>query len=475
MNSEMRIKGFFKDVVTVSLGNFMYLLTNILIGFLLPMIMGVRDYGYYKLYTMYLSYTGLLHFGFVDGILLRYGGYDYSDIDKQRMRLYSKLFIVLEIVIGAVVIVFSVSALSNENRYIGIFIGINFVLNNITLYYQYISQAVGRFKEFSLRKVINASGLLLTLIALFLIYIYNGKNGISYIQLLVPLQVIGVGLMGWYIYTYRDITFGAAYRLSVELNNIKDIFKTGLVLTISYEVSRLVLVLNQQFVSVLYDVETYAQYAFAYNILSCVTTMITAVSTVLFPKLKRMKTEDSMKIFSSSITLISCIVCLALAGYFPVKALVMWILPQYAESLIYLEIVFPTLALTSCVTIVVYTYYKILDEYGIFLKICCTTLIVAFLLNLFTYAIWKTPEAISFSTLVAMLLWYIISVKYLAKKHNVKWVKNLLYTLALIISFYSIVFLTENNIFGFCIYVCAYITITILFYLRRKLPSTPHN
>ena len=89
----MKINRFFKDIFTVSIGNVAYLISSILLGFVLPMLLSVDDYGYYKLYTLYFSYSGLLHFGFIDGILLVFAGKDYEELDRQAFRLYSRFFI----------------------------------------------------------------------------------------------------------------------------------------------------------------------------------------------------------------------------------------------------------------------------------------------------------------------------------------------------------------------------------------------
>ena len=59
-------------------------------------------------------------------------------------------------------------------------------------------------------------------------------------------------------------------------------------------VSSFILTIDRQFVSVLFDIETYASYAFAYNLLSLITTVISAISTVLYPTIK---TYDEKTLF----------------------------------------------------------------------------------------------------------------------------------------------------------------------------------
>ena len=62
--------GFLKNTIKVIVSNFALLSSSILVGLILPKILGVEQYGYYKLFMLYNVYGALLHFGFVDGILL---------------------------------------------------------------------------------------------------------------------------------------------------------------------------------------------------------------------------------------------------------------------------------------------------------------------------------------------------------------------------------------------------------------------
>ena len=61
---------FIQNFIVVLISNGLTILSGILVGFIIPKIMGVTDYGYYKTFTLYSSYIGLFHFGFIDGIYL---------------------------------------------------------------------------------------------------------------------------------------------------------------------------------------------------------------------------------------------------------------------------------------------------------------------------------------------------------------------------------------------------------------------
>ena len=67
MNSNRKMRD---DFIVILISNVTILLSNIATGLIIPKLLGVNNYGYYKIFTLYLGYAPLLHLGFVDGILL---------------------------------------------------------------------------------------------------------------------------------------------------------------------------------------------------------------------------------------------------------------------------------------------------------------------------------------------------------------------------------------------------------------------
>ena len=65
---------FLKNIMKVSMSNIMSLLSGILVGFIVPKMMGMEGYANYKIYTLYLTYIALLSLGLGDGIYLKFSG-----------------------------------------------------------------------------------------------------------------------------------------------------------------------------------------------------------------------------------------------------------------------------------------------------------------------------------------------------------------------------------------------------------------
>lgn len=75
-----------KDFAMVLTSNLLVLLSNVLTGLVIPRLLVVRSYKLriLKIFTLYLG-TALLHFGFVDGILLFHAVEDYNTINKYKL------------------------------------------------------------------------------------------------------------------------------------------------------------------------------------------------------------------------------------------------------------------------------------------------------------------------------------------------------------------------------------------------------
>lgn len=52
----------------------------------IPRFIGITEYGYWQLYMFYVSYVGIFHLGWNDGIYLRYGGKQYDSLDKETLK-----------------------------------------------------------------------------------------------------------------------------------------------------------------------------------------------------------------------------------------------------------------------------------------------------------------------------------------------------------------------------------------------------
>lgn len=452
-----------KDIIKVSASNVVVLLTSVLIAFILPKIIGVEDYGYYQTFTLYAAYVGLFHFGIVDGIYLVYGDKNYDQLERTKFRFYTRFLFVLEFLIALIVGVTCFFAIKDENlQFIFICVAVYLLTYNMSGYFQFISQITQRFKELSLRNLVQSLLNIVSLVILFLVMKYANQviSYKIYTLIYVAIQII---LMCWYIFTYRDITFGRS-----EKNLFKDIFsfiKVGLPLLIANLTLILILKIDRQFVDYFFkDKEIFAKYSFAYNMLALITTLTNAISTVLYPSMKR-KNEFKVTEYQNLVSIIAVLVFACLLVYYPLDLFVTWFLPNYVDSLPIFRIILPGLILTSVITIVMLNYYKVIGKNLIFFLESLGVLLLSIIANIVAYYIMPEPIAISIASIIIIFIWYLVVEFYFIKKYKVNPIKNLSFIILGCASFYAIT-LIQTEYIGFLVQLAVTILLILIYFYK---------
>lgn len=75
-----------KGLFYVLLANIINLGFNLITNFVLPKKLSVDSYAIIKTFQLYVSYVGLFHFGFVDGMYLKYGGKSVREISHKDLQ-----------------------------------------------------------------------------------------------------------------------------------------------------------------------------------------------------------------------------------------------------------------------------------------------------------------------------------------------------------------------------------------------------
>lgn len=463
-NSTVHSKAL-KNLFKVFFSNLCTLASGVLVGFFLPKILGdPAAYGYYKTFTLYATYVGLFHFGIEDGIYLAYGGKDYDQLNKTYFRFYSRFLIFLEFMIALVLALVSVFFLPGELKFIFICLAVYLFACNVINYYRFISQITCRFDEYSIVDVIRSALLTLSLFVLWLLRHFNMAL-VGYRSFIVFYVAIYVLIAIWYLFAYRDITFGRSVSCQEGKENLRIFLEVGFPLMVANLCSTLILTIDRQFVNVLFDTETYGIYAFAYNMVTLITTAISAISTVLYPSLKRSDESTLTSNYSRLVSVLMVVVFAGLGVYFPLVLFVNWFLPQYAASLVIFRIILPGIAISAPVTIVMHNYYKALDiNMSYFIK-SGIVLILSIVANTIAYLVFHSTLAISIFSVIVMLIWYVLVEHYFISRHHVPWRKNLLYLSVMLTAFYSVTCI-PNIYVAFAIYIAVFASITLLFYFK---------
>lgn len=460
--SKMNRKTFLKNIGIVFASNIISTLSGIMIGFIIPKILGISEYGYYKTFTLYSSYIGILHFGFIDGIYLKFAGKNYYDLDKEKFRTFFRFLLFLEII--TTLIIFSISFFFFKTNYfwIIVFVAINILATNLTTYYEFLSQITMMFKRTSIRNVIRCFLNIISVSILYLLYRFNGMQIYNYHYVVITLA-INYLITLWYIITYRELTFGKAKKIKEVKDDIITFFKSGVILLLSNFVVQLIFVIDQQVVNLAFDNSVYSVYAFAYSMIHLLAIATTAISTVLYPTLKRMDEKILKEKYSQINAYLLIFMGFSLIAFYPLKIIIENFLPKYSEALPIFLIILPGILISSSISVIKYNCYKTFNKITNYFIKSLITLAIAISADILAFYIFGNTISISIVSIFTLIIWYLLAESYFIKTFKISWVRNFLYLISTIIGFYC-VSLIPNIFISLISYLGFYLLLTFLFY-----------
>ena len=164
-----------KGIFYVFIANMINLFVGLFAGFVLPKLLSIETYSDIRLFQLYVTYLGILHFGFSDGMYLRHGGKSIDEIDKKEVLAEFKTFKVFQLFITIVAIVVSLIV---QNKIL-LFCSFVILPVNVGNYLRNLYQATGEFKKYS--RFTNINTLLIFFINVILLFIVKSDDPNLYI------------------------------------------------------------------------------------------------------------------------------------------------------------------------------------------------------------------------------------------------------------------------------------------------------
>jgi len=421
-----------KDLAYTLGANIISFMAGLLITFVIPKLISIEEFAYFRAFTLYLGYLGVFHFGFNDGVYVNYGKYDFENLPKEKFRTYFKFLFVFQSIMA--ILLFAVaSALSKDksSTTIYFFLCINIVLANLIAYFDSISQFVRRFKVYSFNLTLSKILYSLGILAFFFI---NNNKGAYFIALQTLINCIMVCI---YVVRYKDIVFGKSEVISVAKKDIIKNISVGFFIMIGNFVTIIIIGIDRMFVQRFFSEKDFGIYSFAVSLLSMFYLVLNSITAVVYPYLTRSEGRDKGKVYEVMKTAIFVLVGFCLSGYFVFDIIVRMILPQYVEALKITAIIFPTILLSAEINIVTQNFYKTMRLQREYTRNNMVAMVLAIISVAVAYLIFKTTTAIGLSSLIYFYLWGLYGDNYFKKVLGIKvWKHHIAEVLAIVAFIY---------------------------------------
>ena len=352
MAKKITAKKFTANVIISITAQIISLAVGFVLNLIVPKFIDGYQYAYWQTYTLYVSYVGILHFGLLDGLVLRYSQYDYEELDKERLRSQFKLLLAFTAVLTVLTTAVSLLACKDVTQIVVILVSFGIVTKNLVTYSSYSFQITNRIHKYAI--LIIAQRLFYGVIVCVLLLC---KVNDFYWYCIADLagDAISFTLATFF---NRGMYFGKSLRLKEAFKETKINVAAGIILMISNWSAMMIINGAKMIVQWRWDELVFGKVAFAFSLANLFLTFITAASVVLFPSLKRLDKDKLPSLYKNIRDVLSPLLLLCLIFYFPGCWILGKWLPNYAPSLTYLGILLPIILFTSKVNLLTNNYLK---------------------------------------------------------------------------------------------------------------------
>ncbi len=353
MGKQITSKKLAKNVFVSLVAQVVSLLVSFVITLILPRYVGEYTYSYWQMYTMYVAYVGVLHFGLLDGLILRYGAYDFEELDQRRIRSqFTILFTITSLCMLAVLA--ASCAFDSTSRTIFSLVAVGIVTKNLTTYNSDIFQITNQINRYAVVNIAQRA-----IYGIFVVVLLINRVDVFYLYCLSDLMGDILGFALGVVLNRGKLYFGKMIGLRDAWREAGQNFSAGFVLMLANWSSILLIGSARMITEWRWGELVFGKVSFAFSLSNVFLTFVTAISVVLFPSLKRVDEEKLPAMYEQLRKVMSLLMFALLILFFPGSWLVELWLPNYAVSLEYLAVLLPIVVFSSKVNLLTNNYLKV--------------------------------------------------------------------------------------------------------------------
>ena len=373
-------------------------LASIAMSLLVPKVLGVTTYGYWQLFIFYASYSGFFMLGLNDGVYLIEGGKTRDEIDKRAINSQFLVGAGFQLLVALVISTIAVVSVTESERQLVLFaIALYTACYNLASYLGYVFQAMNETKLFSYSTIIER---LLFFIAILVMVFMRVSDFEPYV---VAYLIAKVCNLAYCCFHARDFFQAGFLRLGPSLWLSASSLRVGFTLMISNVASMLILGVARALVDNAWGIEVFGRVSFSLSMVNFFIAFVSQASMVLFPALRRGTDEERCSFYRGIRDMIEIAFPVVYLLYFPMAAILSLWLPQYADSMYFLAILLPVCVFNAKMDICCTTYFKVLREERVLLKVNVVTMICSFVLSVVGVYLFKSLEAVLFGAVICIM------------------------------------------------------------------------
>ena len=433
-----------KDIFKIFSSNLIKMLVTFVTAFLVPMVLSIDDYGYYKVYTFYAAYIGIFHFGYCDGIYLDYGGKKESEIETEKISQQLTTIFVFSVGLAFIASLWGIL----RHEFTMVCLGLTVIPNIVYTFYSYVYQATGDFKKYTwMLNLSTLSNLLMNSI----LVLFKVRNYKAYIIVCIVVQMISFFVGTIY---FKESGWIRKSRFSLEV--LMKYIKMGILLMLGNFAYTFFIGIDKWFIKFTLGITDFSMYSFASQMLTVVNMFITPISMTLYSHLSRRKDHEfEVKIKRLLVT----ILMLMPVAIYAIMFIINVFMSKYNRTIGLVSLLLITQIFLSLNLTVFVNLYKTYKMQGTYMKSLLIALCVAGTLDLIVAILHPNAVLYAGATLVSCLFWLGLNMSQF--RYMMPSRKEIIYVISLL-SIFIILCAINNIAIRVLLYLIVYMALTYI-------------
>ena len=406
---------------------------SFIMGFIVPKYIDEYQYSYWQTFTLYYGYIPLLNIGLLDGFVLRYSKYNYDELDKARACSFFRTLMLWMAITGFIICIVAAIFAENEYKVIFVLVGLSGVIRYFWAYNYNVFQITERMNLYARYTIVQRIVYCIVIVILLLCRI-NNFVWFCFAEIFGELTAALLSIRH-----NRGLFFGRGISFKENLKEIKLDVSGGFFLLIANLAGNFLIGGARMVIQWRWDALVFGKLSFSFSLTNIFLTFVTAISTVLFPSLKRMKEEELPNVYGKIRNALSPLFFIAMIAYFPLCAVLEIWLPQYSVSLPYLGILLPLTIFSSKVSLLTNNYLKAYRKEKIMLVVNLISVAIGMALFCICAYVLDSLELLLYCVVLIIMLRSIVSECVVMKLIGKTYIKDFILELIMTVSFMLIV------------------------------------
>ena len=440
-----------KNVIRVLISNIIVMITSFVNTLFIPLVLSIDAYAEYQTFMIYVSYIGLLTFGFHTGLFIKYAGKKRKEIDKAQFRSEMRFVIYSQLLIAAVVLIISCITRNELLFYFGLCI----LISNFVSVYKYLYQAWDEFTKFSAISIVQSLGFSGVILLVALLGKMISAQSIIYIYILVNIVCFLFVLFQY----FRDVVGTKSNRIISEDN--RKILQAGLLLMIGGGVNVFFSSIDKYYVKFCFSNYEFSMYCFAIALMNIMNVFISAIAQPMY--LQLVSSADRTSERREYKQLLLCFGTLSGGAYYACAIIIHLFLPKYLESLKIVSILFAIFPAVAVINSLYVNLYKATDQIKRYIQTLVLMTCCAVVFNSIGVFLCKSYYSIAIATTICYYAWFVYSSRHFEGLQIE--VKDIVFVIGYLLIYFGITSI-GNIILGLLLYMVAIIIWDMLVYRR---------